>query len=117
MKSIGQLQNGTLAEGASQTAPVLVASETLLNCGQLAEAMGRNPYYVTAMKSAGYQMPYPGRTTLSHALAWLAAHLDFKTTGYAMHLTPRAHRPRRAVDKFDEPVPKSGSRNASPLPA
>jgi len=109
--------NGILAEGASQAAPVFVTPEKLLNCGQLAEAMGRNPYYVTAMKSAGYRMPYPGRTTFSHALRWLGEHPDFKTTGYATRQTPRARRPRRSAGKCGEPFPTSGSHSASPLPA
>jgi len=117
MKSEATFHSGTPAEGAFQTAPVLLAHETLLNCGQLAEAMRRNPYYVTAMKSGGYRMQYPGRTTLSHALAWLAAHLDFKTTEYAMRRTPRAHRPRQSAGKSGEPFPTSGSHSASPPPA
>ncbi|HEX4342607.1 MAG TPA: hypothetical protein VH255_04405 [Verrucomicrobiae bacterium] len=45
---------------------------TLLNAKQVAAQIGRNENYITAMKRAGYELPYPGRTTLEHILAWLA---------------------------------------------
>lgn len=54
----------------------------LLNCKQLAEQLGRSPAYVTAMQLAGYRLPYAGRTTRKHALAWLMAHPDFRPTQY-----------------------------------
>jgi hypothetical protein len=48
----------------------------------LAEAMGRHPSYVSAMKSAGYEFTHGTRTLLSDALRWLAGHPDFRSTGY-----------------------------------
>ena len=60
--------------------PVSMTADDLINCKQLAARMGRNAGYVSAMKGAGYDLPYPGRTTLSHALNWLGDHPDFRTT-------------------------------------
>lgn len=66
----------------------------LLNCSRLAEALGRSPGYVSAMKAAGYQMEFANRTRLSHALSWLRKNPDFRTTGYVRGLEPlkAAHR-------------------------
>jgi len=44
----------------------------LLNTKQLAEALGRTATYVSGMVRRGYRMKYGTKTTLSHALAWLA---------------------------------------------
>jgi hypothetical protein len=50
----------------------------LLNRAQLAEAIGRDPSYVSAMRKAG--LPFTcGKITLRAALAWMAAHPDFTT--------------------------------------
>ncbi len=54
----------------------------LVNCTQLAVAIGHHPNYVSAMKSAGYRFKYATRTTLAHALNWLEEHPDFRTTEY-----------------------------------
>jgi hypothetical protein len=50
----------------------------LLNRSQLAEAIGRDPSYVSAMRKAGLQFTC-GKITLRAALAWMAAHPDFTT--------------------------------------
>ncbi len=52
----------------------------LLNVQSLAKALGRSQFYVCAMKKAGYVMQYGTQTTLDHALAWLEANPDFRTT-------------------------------------
>lgn len=78
-----------------QQPPQPFAHEPLLNCRELAGAMSVSAYFITAMRSAGYRFAYGHQTTLSHALNWRADHPDFRTTGYAMRLTPRAHRIRR----------------------
>lgn len=59
-------------------------SEPLLNCAQLAQAIGRCAHYVTGLKRAGYRFQYEaiGRTTLSHALAFIAAYPDLRATDY-----------------------------------
>ena len=44
----------------------------LLNKKQLAEELGRTATYVSGMLRVGYQMKYGTKTTLKHALAWLA---------------------------------------------
>lgn len=64
-----------------QTVPFSKTS-TLLNGARLAERLGRAPAYVTAMRRAGYKFPYPGRTTLAHALAWLRACPEFVASHY-----------------------------------
>jgi len=100
---------------AGETA-IIFMSEKLLNGKQLATVMNRDPWYVCAMKAAGYAFPYPGRTTLSHALNWLSENPDFRTTGYANGQTPRANRQKKAAGKSGAPTQRNGSRNASPLP-
>jgi len=60
-----------------------MAKLQLLNGRDLAKAIGRSPFYVCAMKKAGYVMLYGSKTTQVHALEWLAAHPDFRTTEYA----------------------------------
>lgn len=74
-------------------------NDTLLSRKQLAAQLGRSPAYVTAMQLAGYKLPYAGRTTRKHALAWLAAHADFRPTAYLQARTRelRGGRARRAV--------------------
>lgn len=41
--------------------------------GEVAAMMGRSPQYVTGMLRAGYVMETGGKTSLNHALTWLAA--------------------------------------------
>lgn len=59
-----------------------MATLVLLNGNGLADAMGRGRNYVTAMRRAGYQFQYPGRTTLRHALAWLENRPHFVADHY-----------------------------------
>lgn len=71
--------------------------EPLLNCAKLAEILGRGEAYVTAMKRAGYRMLYPGRTTRTHALKWLAANPDFVARRWmSKDITKRLKKERRA---------------------
>lgn len=44
----------------------------LLNKSQLAAELGRTPTYVSGMIRCGYVMKFGSKTTLKHALAWLA---------------------------------------------
>lgn len=46
-------------------------TEPLLSGKELANALGRERTYITAMKRLGFQMP-GGRATLTEARAWLA---------------------------------------------
>jgi hypothetical protein len=41
--------------------------------------MGRSPTYVSAMVRRGYVMAFGTKTTLEHALGWLAENPDFRT--------------------------------------
>jgi hypothetical protein len=54
----------------------------LLNCQELAEAMGKKPGYVSAMRAAGYQFQFGNQTTLRHALRWRGKNLRFRSTSY-----------------------------------
>jgi hypothetical protein len=76
----------------------------LINKKQLAEAMGRTPAYVTAMIRAGYEMPYPGRTTLRHALAWLAENQDFIAAYWLTKQATATHQKKRARDAAPAPA-------------
>jgi hypothetical protein len=52
----------------------------LLNKSELAESIGHDPTYVSAMCKQGYQMKYGTRTTRKHALAWLAENPGFRVS-------------------------------------
>lgn len=52
----------------------------LLNKSQLAEQLGHDPTYVSAMCRVGYVMAYGTRTTRQHALAWLSNHPEFRVS-------------------------------------
>ena len=54
----------------------------LLNCNQLAKELDRHATYVYAMKRAGYKFSHGNRTMLAHALDWLQANPDFRSTRY-----------------------------------
>jgi hypothetical protein len=53
----------------------------LLNKKQLAEELGRTATYVSGMVRVGYQMKYGSKTTLKHALAWLASQSSSSESG------------------------------------
>ena len=55
---------------------------TPLNTAQLAKALGRSPWFVTAMKAAGFRFRFCMTTFLSDALDWLEAHPDFRSQDY-----------------------------------
>jgi hypothetical protein len=80
----------------------MTANSMPINARQLAEAMGQNPGFVSAMKWAGYEFEFGTTTTLKHALNWRRKNKHFRTTGYY-----RAHR-RRPGGAKGERVNKSG---------
>jgi hypothetical protein len=49
----------------------------LYNGKELANAMGVSPYYVSAMKRAGYRFKYSHQTTLEHAMEWREQNPEF----------------------------------------
>jgi hypothetical protein len=71
-----------------------IAIEIPVNGKTLAAQLGRSPGYIAAMKSAGYTFTHGTRTLLSHALKWLAAHPNFRATGYRRNLPGFVKRPR-----------------------
>jgi hypothetical protein len=71
----------------------------LLSKGQLAEQLGRDPTYVSAMVRQGYKMQYGTRTTLRHALGWLKDNPTFRVSDAypSMLSTRRGIRPGRRL--------------------
>ena len=57
---------------------------TPLNASQLAKALGKSRWYVSAMKLCGYRFKYGMTTTKSHALAWLEANPGFRSQEYKL---------------------------------
>ena len=89
----------------------------LMNLKSLAERLGVSYDYVKDMKKMGFELPYGGMTTLSHALRWLNANPNFredarilKTSGCLSNLR---HHPRQSSGKFDSPQLKRGSLSSS----
>lgn len=60
---------------------------TLLNATQLAQALGRDRAFITAMRAAGFTLALGGYTTVQDALTWLRENPTFKR--------PPRGRPRR----------------------
>jgi hypothetical protein len=60
-------------------APTLDRAVHLLNCGQLAAALGVSKGFVTAMRHCGFPMP-GNRATIANAHAWLQAHPTFASS-------------------------------------
>lgn len=74
----------------------------MLNAKELAAAMRRSPWYVSAMRAEGYRFAFGTTTTLLHAQAWLAANLGFRSTEYAARTHKRSHPRRGGADKLGE---------------
>ena len=66
---------------------------------ELAAALKKSVWYVTAMRAAGYRFLYGTMTTLEHALAWLAENPHFRSTEYAERTHKRSRLRRGGVDK------------------
>lgn len=73
--------------------------------------------YVKDMKKMGFELPYGGMTTLTHALNWINANPDFREDARILKLSDRPkhheHRQRSTAGKFDAPLLKHGSRSSS----
>ena len=91
----------------------MITTADLLTASTLAAALpghGRNGKrssgYVSAMKAAGYVFAYGPYTTLSHALKWLAANPDFRTTRYRQRVPGfEGKKARRPSDRASSTVP------------
>jgi hypothetical protein len=70
------------------------ASGTPINSKELAAQLRRSAWFVSAMKAGGYRFAFGTLTTLEHALSWMAANPDFRSTEYATqkHMRPRLRR-------------------------
>lgn len=86
-----------------------MANPELLNMGELAAELRRSRFYVQAMKRSGFQCSHGSRTTVKAALAWLAAHPDFRTTGaFPRGVSKRANRtPSRLSSSGGKPGERS----------
>ena len=89
----------------------------LFNMRGLADRMNVSYDYVKDMKKMGFDLPYGGMTTLTHALNWINANPDFRSDARILKLSSHpkhlGHRQRSAAGKFDEPPLKSDSRSSS----
>jgi hypothetical protein len=68
---------------------------TLLNLKALAGKLNVSYDFVKDMRKMGFEMPFGGLTTLTHALHWLNTHLDFRERARLLKLArPRGRRAR-----------------------
>ena len=80
----------------------------LLNKKELAEMMGRAPTYVSGMIRCGYVMKYGTKTTLKHALSWLADQSSSSSCGFRLAqaypslAVPKSERQRTRIDRQPE---------------
>jgi hypothetical protein len=89
----------------------------LLNLRGLASRMEVSYDYVKDMKKMGFELPYGGMTTLTHALNWINANPDFRADARILKLSDRPkhheHRQHPAAGKCDAPLLKRGSQSSS----
>ena len=89
----------------------------LLNLRGLSSRMEVSYDYVKDMKKMGFELPYGGMTTLTHALNWINANPYFREDARILKLSDRPkhheHRQRSTAGKFDAPLLKHGSRSSS----
>lgn len=89
----------------------------LLNMKQLSATLGVSYDYVKDMSRMGFELPYGGMTTLTHALNWINANPDFRADARILKLSNRPKHPghlqRQAADRYDAPLLKRGSQSSS----
>ena len=97
--------------------PLTAADCILYNLTGIAGRMKVSYDYVKDMKKMGFELPYGGMTTLTHALNWINANPDFRSDARILKLSSHPkhheHRQHRAAGKFDAPPLKRGSRSSS----
>lgn len=100
------------------TCPLTPEDCTLYNLTRLAGKLGVSYDYVKEMKKMGFELPYGGMTTLTHALNWINANPDFRADARILKCSvrPKHHvRPQRqASGRYGSPRLKRDSRSSSP---
>jgi hypothetical protein len=76
----------------------------LLNLKQLSQTLNVSYDFVKDMRKAGFEMPFGGLTTISHAWEWLRKNGTFRETARTFRLLNQrgnsVRRQRQAADKF-----------------
>ena len=90
------------------TACPLTADDcTLLNLRGVAGRLGVSYDYVKDMKKMGFELPYGGMTTLTHALNWINANPEFRSEALLLKRSSGpmrlGHRQRSTAGKSYEP--------------
>ena len=85
----------------------------LLNLRKLACRLSVSYDFVKDMRMMGFEMPFGGLTTLTHALDWLNSNPNFREDARILKLSKRRGRgerhQRRVADKCDElPLRRDG---------
>jgi hypothetical protein len=108
---------GIIVPPVNKVSPITAEDCILINLRGLASRMNTSYDYVKDMKKMGFELPYGGMTTLSHALNWINANPDFRADARLLKLSNRPKHPARpqplTADKFDAPQSKRGSRSSS----
>ena len=77
---------------------------TLLNLRQLGQNLNVSYDFVKDMRRAGFDMPFGGLTTISHAWEWLQENGTFRETARKFRLLNRransVRRQRQGADKY-----------------
>jgi hypothetical protein len=99
------------------TCPLTPEDCTLYNLTRLASKLGVSYDYVKDMKKMGFELPYGGMTTLTHALNWINANPNFRSDARILKCSVRPksheHPQRPASGRYDSPRLKRGSRSSS----
>lgn len=99
------------------TALLTLEDHKLLNQRELANELNVSYDYVKDMRKVGFLMPFGGKTTLSHAIAWINQSPDFRSDARILKLSrrpkPRVHPQRPTAGRSGEPRLKNGSRSSA----
>ena len=90
----------------------------LLNLKGLAARLGVSYDFVKDMRSNGFELPFGGLTTLTHALRWINAHGNFREDARLLRLSNRrgraSRRPRTNAGKCDALPSRRDAQSSSP---
>lgn len=97
---------------------ILTAGDcTLLTGIALSKRLNVSYDYVKDMRAVGFDLPFGGLTTLTHALDWLNANRNFREKARTLRLLrrpTRRERPRpQDADRCDEPLSRRDSQFSS----
>jgi len=89
----------------------------LLNLRRLAQRLDVSYDYVKDMRRAGFELPYGGMTTITHALNWINTNRNFREDVRILKLSTRRgrgeHHQRQAAGKCDELPLKHDARSSA----